>query len=67
MSFLFYLFIYESTESSLPHGLSLVAVSRGYSLLSCSGYSLWGLLLLWSTGSGQVGSVVAAHRLLHGM
>ena len=37
-------------------GLSLVVESRGYSLLRCMGFSLWGLLLLQSTGS-----VVVAH------
>ena len=31
-------------------GLSLVAVSGGYSSLRCAGFSLW-WLLLWSTGS----------------
>ena len=34
--------------------LSLVAASRGYSLLQCAGFSLqW--LLLWSTGSRHTG------------
>ena len=37
------------------HGLSLVAVSGGYSLLLCAGFSLRWLLLLWSTGSRCVG------------
>ena len=32
-------------------GLSLVAASRGYSLLRCAGFSLRWLLLLWLTGS----------------
>ena len=32
-------------------GLSLVVVSRGYSLLQCTGFSLRWLLLLRSTGS----------------
>ena len=32
-------------------GLSLVAVSRVYSLLQSMGFSLWWLLLFWSTGS----------------
>ena len=32
-------------------GLSLVAVSRAYSSLWYTGFSLWWLLLLWSTGS----------------
>ena len=44
-------------------GLSLVAVSRGYSLLRCAGFSLQWLLLLWSTGSRRVSSVVVAHGL----
>ena len=33
------------------HGLSLVEVSRGYSSLWCTGFSLQWLLLLWSAGS----------------
>ena len=37
------------------HGLSLVAVSRGYSSLWCTGFSLWWLLLLWSMGSRHAG------------
>ena len=37
------------------HGLSLVAASRGYSLLRCAGFSLQWLLLLRSTGSRRVG------------
>ena len=36
-------------------GLSLVVVSGGYSSLQCAGFSLWWLLLLWSTGSRRVG------------
>ena len=36
-------------------GLSLVAVSRGYSLLRCVGFSLRWLLLLRSTGSRHAG------------
>ena len=35
----------------VARGLSLVAVSGGYSLLPCVGFSLRWLLLLWSTGS----------------
>ena len=35
--------------------LSLVVVSGGYSLLRCTGFSLWWLLLLQSTGSRRVG------------
>ena len=37
------------------HGLSLVAVSGGYSSLRCTGFSLQWLLLLWSTGSRRTG------------
>ena len=36
-------------------GLSLVAVSGGYSSLQCVGFSLRWLLLLWSTGSRRAG------------
>ena len=36
-------------------GLSLVVVSVHYSSLWCGGFSLWWLLLLWSTGSRCVG------------
>ena len=45
------------------HGLSLVAASGGYSSLRCTGFSLWWLLLLRSTGSRRVGSVVVARGL----
>ena len=52
-------------------GLSLVAVSMGYSLLPCEGFSLQWLLLLRSTGSRRTGfsscgtwaSVVVGHGL----
>ena len=37
------------------HGLSLVAASRDYSSLQCTGFSLRWLLLLQSTGSRHVG------------
>ena len=33
-------------------GVSLVAISRSYSLLRCTGFLLWWLLSLQSTGSG---------------
>ena len=36
-------------------GLSLVATSRGHSLLQCAGFSLWWPLLLWSMGSRHMG------------
>ena len=48
------LFILGCAGSSLLCRLSLVAVSRGYSLLPSEGFSLR-LLLLWSTGSGYTG------------
>ena len=35
--------------------LFLVAASGGYSLLQCTGFSLWWLLLLWTTGSRHTG------------
>ena len=43
------------------HRLSLVAVSRGYSLLLCAGFSLWWLLLLQSAGSRRTGLVAPWH------
>ena len=45
------------------HGLSVVAANRGYSSFQCTGFSLWWLLLLWSTGSRRAGSVVVVHGL----
>ena len=49
-------FIFHWVGSSLLHtGFSLVVTSRGYSSLQCAGFSLWWLLLLWSTGSRHVG------------
>ena len=47
--FFFFKFIFGCIWSSLL--LSLVAVSRGYSSLWCTAFSLWLLLLLWSMGS----------------
>ena len=44
-------------------GLSLVAVSRGYSSLQCAGFSLRWLLLLQSTGSRLAGSRAQAQYL----
>ena len=44
-------------------GFPLAVAGRGCSLLWCSGFSLWWLLLLRSTGSRQQASVVAAHGL----
>ena len=50
---LFILFIYFRLcwVFVAAHGLSLVAVSGGYSSLQCVGFSLRWLLLLWSPGS----------------
>ena len=50
-------------------GLSLVAVSRGYSSLQCAGFSLRWLLLLQSAGSRHAGfsSCGTWTQLLHGM
>ena len=50
--FFFPFLIFGCIGSSLLHaGFSLVAVSGGYSLLWCAGFSLQWLLLLQSTGS----------------
>ena len=55
---LFFLFIYSFIYFWFcwvfvaARGFSLVAASRGYSSLRCAGFSLWWLLLLWSTGLG---------------
>ena len=53
----FYLFIYFWLRwvFTAACGLSLVAASRGCSLLWCTGFSLRWLLLLWSTGSRRTG------------
>ena len=59
----FCVFIFGCPGSSLPHAVSLVMVSGGYSLWKCVGFSLWWLLLLRSMDSSQVGSVVVAHGL----
>ena len=47
---LFIYFIFGCSESVAVHGVSLIAVSRGWSSLWCVGCSLWRLLLLRSTG-----------------
>ena len=44
-------------------GLSLVAVSGGYSSLQCAGFSLQWLFLLWSTGSRSAGFSSVARGL----
>ena len=50
------------------HGLSLVVVSRGHSLVWCTSFSLQWFLLFWSTGSRRMGfsscgSWALEHRL----
>ena len=52
-------FIFKNL-SLLLHGLSLVAGSRGYSLLLCESFSLWWFPLLQSTGSRHTASAVAS-------
>ena len=50
-------FFFGCTGSLLLHsGFSLVEASGGYPLLRCTGFSLWWLLLLQSTGSRCTGS-----------
>ena len=46
-----FLFLSGCAGPSWLSRLSLVAVSGGYSLLPCAGFSLEWLLSLWSTGS----------------
>ena len=54
--FLIYFFIFGCVGSSLLcAGFSLVAASGGYSSLRCTGFSMWWLLLLQSTGSRHAG------------
>ena len=55
--FIYYLFIYFwlCWVFIAARGFSLVAVSRGYSLLWCAGFLLPWFLLLWSTGSRCTG------------
>ena len=47
---LFYIWVFVAA-----YRLSLVAASGGYSSLWCTGFSLWWLLLLRSTGSRHAG------------
>ena len=49
------IYIFSCTGSLLLGGLSLIAVSRGYSSLQCTGFSLQWLLLLQRTSSRHVG------------
>ena len=60
----FIYFIFGCVGSPLLRvGFSLVAASKGYSLLRFAGFSSQWLLLLWSTGSRRAGSVVVARGL----
>ena len=58
-----YLFLAALGLHFCARGLSLAVASGGYSSLRCVGFSLWWLLLLWSTGSRHVGTIVMAHGL----
>ena len=61
-AFILFYFIFRLCWVFLAaRGLSLVAASRGYSSLWCTGFSLWWLLLLRHTGPRA--SVVVACRL----
>ena len=69
--FIFLIYFWPCWVFITVRGLSLVAVSGGYSSLQCTGFSLRWLLLLWSTGCRHKGfsicgvraSVVVAHGL----
>ena len=58
-------FIYLCLSLVFPaaFGLSLVVVSRGYSSLQRTGFSLWWLLMLLSIALGSKASVAAELRL----
>ena len=62
--FLFFFFLGLCWVFVGARGLSLVAVSRGYSLLPYAGFSLWWLFLLWSTGSRHMGFYSCGSRAL---
>jgi len=47
-------------------GLPLVGESGSCSLLRCTGFSLWWLLLLWAQALGMQASAVAAYSLSSG-
>ena len=58
------IFIFGCTGGLLLRtGFSLLEVSRGYSSLWCTGFSLQWLLLLRGMGSRHAGSVVVARGL----
>ena len=51
----FFFFFLAALGLVAVHRLFLVAASGGYSSLRCMGFSLWWLLLLWSTGFRHTG------------
>ena len=55
LSSIFFFFFFGCVGSLLLRGLSLVAVTGGYSWLQCTGFLLQWLLLLRSTGSRRAG------------
>ena len=60
---LFFSFLFCCTGSLLLYvGFSLVVRSRDYPSLQCMGFSLWWLLLLWSTGSRRTGFSTCSAR-----
>ena len=61
--YLFYLFL-AAWVFVAACGLSLVAASRGYSLLWCMSFSLQWLLLLWNMGSRCTGFSSCGSRAL---
>ena len=54
--FIYFIYFWLRWVFVAVHGLSLVAVSGGYSSLPCTGFSLQWPLLLRNTGSRRVGS-----------
>ena len=54
-NFILFIYFWLHWVFVAAYRLSLVAECRGYSLLRCTGFSLWWLLLLWSTGSRHAG------------
>ena len=53
--FIYFIYFWLHWVFVAVRGLSLVAVSGGYSSLQCVGFSLWWLLFLRSTGSRRAG------------
>ena len=58
-----YFYFWLCWDFVAARGLSLVAASGGYSLLRCTGFSLWWLLLLGVWALGTWASVVVARGL----